>query len=50
MGKKSGKEIFKNIRKIGIFNPRLNELYIYEIGNEISDVLTEISTKVICYK
>lgn len=50
MGKKSGKEIFKNIRKIGIFNPRLNEVYIYEIGNEISDVLTEISTKVICYK
>ena len=49
MGKKSGKGIFKNIRKIGIFNPRLNEVYLYEIGNDISNILSEISEKVICY-
>lgn len=31
MGQHSGRKIFKNISKIGIFNPRLNNIYIYMI-------------------
>ena len=28
MGQHSGQAIFKNIQKLGIFNPRLNEVYL----------------------
>lgn len=49
MGKKSGKDIFKSINKIGIFNPKLNRVYIYNICAELDDVIRDIEKNVICY-
>lgn len=40
---------FSNISKIGIFNPRQNLVYQYEIKNISNEVINEIETKVIGY-
>lgn len=49
MGKHSGQEIYNNIYKIGIFNPRLNKIYTLDM-NEVSDeVIRTIENEVICY-
>ena len=49
MGQHSGRKIFKNISKIGIFNPRLNNIYIYDISKLSKDIISEIEKDVICY-
>ena len=49
MGKHSGIDIFKNIDKIGVFNPRLNIMYILNIGNIPQDIIHVVETDVICY-
>lgn len=49
MGKHSGIDIFKNIDKIGIFNPRLNIMYILNIENIPQDIIHVVETDVICY-
>jgi hypothetical protein len=50
MGKHSSKEEFKNVVKIGIFNPRRNEAYLKDIASVPIDTIREIEKKVIGYK
>lgn len=50
MGIHSGKEEFKNIKKLGIYNPRLNKVYQFEVKNISDDIIKEIEKNVICYK
>ena len=50
MGKHSVHKEFDSITKIGIFNPRLNEIYVYEVNNVHADVIKEIEKEVIGYK
>jgi len=50
MGRHSIHPEFKSIKKIGIFNPRLNKVYISEIDLIPSEVIKEVSEKVIGYK
>jgi hypothetical protein len=49
MGQHSGQDIFKNITKLGIFNPRLNTVYTLGVGNVSEDVIQEIEDDIICY-
>ena len=50
MGKRSIHEEFKDIKKIGIFNPRLNAIYTYDISNLPDETIKQIETDVIGYK
>lgn len=49
MGQHSGNEMFKEITKLGIFNPRLNVVYTYDISHISKETIKEIEEKVICY-
>lgn len=49
MGKKSIHKEFDNIRQIGIFNPRLNAVYLFDISTLPDDVIKEVETYVIGY-
>lgn len=49
MGQHSGKPEYKNITKIGIFNPRLNVVYLLDMGNVPKETITEVEDDVICY-
>ncbi|SEF58297.1 hypothetical protein [Lachnospira multipara] len=49
MGQHSGQEIYKNITKIGIYNPRLGEIYILDIKKISEDVIKEIERNILCY-
>lgn len=49
MGQHSGQEIFKSITKIGIFNPRRNEMYTLDVKDIDEDIIKEIENDVICY-
>ena len=50
MGQHSKKPEFKNITKLGIFNPRLNVVYTYNVNNVSKETIREIEEEVICYK
>lgn len=41
---------FSNIKKIGIFNPRKNTVYLYELKNISENIIKEIEKEVIGYK
>lgn len=49
MGQHSGQSIYKSIKKIGIYNPRLNIVYTFEITDELKDTIKEIEEDIICY-
>jgi hypothetical protein len=49
MGIHSKHEYFKNIKNIGIFNPRENSIYICPIANISKDLIKQIEEEVICY-
>ena len=49
MGKHSGQDIFKNITRIGIFNPRLNAVYLLEMSKVSEDIINAVEQEVICY-
>ena len=49
MGKHSNKKEFENINKIGIFNPRLNKVYIKNIHDIPDEIIDEVSNDVIGY-
>ncbi len=49
MGQHSGQEIFKEIKTIGIFNPRLNMVYRLDVDSIPKQVIEEIEDVVICY-
>ena len=50
MGQHSGQEIFKSITKLGIFNPRLNTVYLLEMSKVSKDVIKTVEQEVICYE
>lgn len=50
MGQHSGQEIFKGIKKIGIFNPRLNIAYVLDISKVSNDIIKSVENDVICYE
>lgn len=49
MGQHSGQKVFKGINKVGIFNPRLNNIYLLDISKVSKDVIETIEKDVICY-
>lgn len=49
MGQHSGQEIYKGITKLGIFNPRLNIIYLLDISKVSGDIIKEVEENVICY-
>ena len=50
MGQHSGHEEFRNIKKLGFFNPRLNEVYILDVSSISPDIIRDVSSNVIGYK
>ena len=50
MGQHSKKIEYRNITKMGIFNPRLNVAYILEMEDVPKSIIEEIEQEVICYK
>lgn len=50
MGKNSNNEIFKDITKVGIFNPRLNKIYTYDVRKIDSKIAEKIQHNVIGYR
>ena len=50
MGQHSGQEIYKKITKLGIFNPRLNVIYLLDIKKIPKDIIETVEKEVICYK
>lgn len=49
MGMNSIHKEFKNIKQLGIFNPRINKVYLFNLDNIPSEVITEVSSEVIGY-
>lgn len=49
MGQHSGQEIYKGIKKLGIFNPRLNVVYLMDINKVPAEVIAEVERDIICY-
>lgn len=50
MGQHSGKSEFKTIKRLGIFNPRLNTAYLLDMSAVSEEIIKEVETEVICYK
>lgn len=50
MGLHSGQEIYKDITKLGLFNPRLNEVYLLNVDTIPDIVIKEVEREVIGYK
>lgn len=49
MGKRSINGEFEKVKNIGIFNPRLNIVYLLEVAKLSNEVIKEVSTDVIGY-
>jgi hypothetical protein len=49
MGKRSIHEEFNTIHKIGVYNPRLNSVYLLDISDISADVINLVETEVIGY-
>ena len=49
MGQHSGQEIYKSIQNLGIFNPRLNEVYLLNVNTISKEIITKVERDVICY-
>ncbi len=49
MGQHSGQNIYNSITKIGIFNPRLNVVYILDVKNISSEIIKTVEEDVIGY-
>ena len=49
MGKHSEQSCFDNIDKMGIFNPRLNKVYLLEVSSIPNEIIKTIEKDVICY-
>ena len=50
MGQHSIHKEFRNIKKLGFFNPRLNEAYTLEVSSISPDIISDVSSNVIGYK
>lgn len=49
MGKHSMHDEFKTIKNLGIFNPRLNKVYLLETSKISKDIIDQVSSEVIGY-
>ena len=49
MGQHSGQDVFKGITNLGIFNPRLNTLYLLDVSKISADIIKAVEADVICY-
>jgi len=49
MGIHSGKKEFKPINKLGIFNPRLNDVFLLGTNSISEDIIRAVEKDVICY-
>lgn len=49
MGQHSGQDVFKNITKIGIYNPRLNIVYTCPIWSINKYIIRDVEDDIICY-
>ena len=49
MGQHSGKPEYKALTKLGIFNPRLNTVYLFDVSNVSAEIIADIEKNVICY-
>ena len=49
MGQHSSQKIYKSIQNLGIFNPRLNEVYLLNVNTISKEIITEVERDVICY-
>ena len=49
MGKHSKQAKYEKIHKIGIYNPRLNKVYIYDMNYIDVNIIKDIEDNVICY-
>lgn len=50
MGQHSGQEIYKNITKLGIFNPRLNTVYLLYMKSISDEIIQTVEKEIICYE
>lgn len=50
MGKHSKQEIYKNIKYIGVFNPRKNIVLKLDVASIALSIISETEEKIICYK
>lgn len=50
MGQHSGRDVYKHIKKLGIYNPRLNNVYILNIDEIPDEVITTVERDIICYE
>ena len=49
MGQHSGQDIFKTITNIGVFNPRLNKVYLFALNNLSKEIIEAVEKDIICY-
>ena len=49
MGQHSGQKVYKNITRLGMFNPRLNFVYTLDLADIAPEIIEEIERDVICY-
>lgn len=49
MGKHARAKVFDNIKKLGIFNPRLNTMYVINVSDISEDIIRAVENEVICY-
>ena len=49
MAKKSGQEIYKNVHKIGLFNPRINKVYTYDMNTVPKELIEMIERDLLKY-
>lgn len=50
MGQHSGQDKFKNITRLGIFNPRLNTVYLLNMEDVSPEIIATVEKEVICYE
>ncbi|HNX47962.1 MAG TPA: hypothetical protein PKM11_05335, partial [Methanomassiliicoccales archaeon] len=50
MGQHSVHKEFRDIKKLGFFNPRLNQVYTLDVSTIPSWIINDVSSKVIGYK
>ena len=50
MGIHSGRDVFKDISKLGIFNPRQNKVYLLGVDKIPDETIRAVENDIICYK
>ena len=50
MGLNSKQKNFMNIRYLGVFNPRLNKVYLYDLASISQETVRTVSKEVMCYE